>query len=59
MIAGEEASPACGESDWVCYTFENWRFRIYCAMCGHSTKPHPNLKTARIEWLGRREQPSV
>jgi Zn ribbon nucleic-acid-binding protein len=47
MTAGDEACPACGESDGVCHTSENGRFRIHCAMCGHSTRLHPDLDLAQ------------
>jgi hypothetical protein len=55
----EEASPACGRHDGICYKSENGGFRMWCFFCGHSSTLQASIGLARREWLGRREQPSV
>lgn len=52
MISDDDPCPVCRETDGICYTAENGRFRLWCAYCGHSTERHPDLGLARQEWRG-------
>ncbi len=51
---GHNTCPACGYEDGACYQSANGRYRIFCAMCGHSTAFHPDLTVAQLEWIGHR-----
>lgn len=54
MIDEDDPCPACSEVDGVSYEADDGRFRIWCALCGHSTQLYGDLDLARIEWLGSR-----
>jgi Zn ribbon nucleic-acid-binding protein len=57
VTEAEEACPSCGEGDGICYTAEEGLFRIYCSLCGHTTKRHAEFDEARLDWwLSRKPQ---
>lgn len=52
MTSAENACPACGNAERVCYRLEGRLFRIWCAGCGLSTDPQVRLELAQREWQG-------
>ena len=51
-MAGDDTWPACGFDAGTTYKAENGLFRIWCALCSHSTRQYADLD---LEWLGNRE----
>ena len=55
MTSTDDTCPACGFAEGTTYEAKDGLFRIWWPHCSHSTKPHPDLDFARLEWRKRAE----